>query len=72
MEKSILAAICKQVYRRFPELDGRQPRVKSQGDDQVLLIFSTTVTSANGHAIAKTVRVVASASGKILKMSESR
>jgi hypothetical protein len=37
-----------------------------------LLIFSTTVTSANGHAIAKTVRVVASDSGKILKMSESR
>lgn len=72
MDKSTLAAICKQVYRRFPEMDGRAPRVKAQGDDQVLLIFSTTVSSANGHSMAKTVRVVAGANGKILKMSESR
>ncbi len=72
MEKSQLAAICKQVYRRFPELDGRQPKVKAQGEDQVLLIFSAKVSSANGHAMEKTVRVVASASGKVLKMSESR
>jgi len=72
MEKTLVAAICKQVYRRFPQLDGRQPRVKAQGDDQVLLIFSTKVTSANGHAMEKTVRVVASTGGKIIKMSESR
>lgn len=72
MDKPTLAAICKQVYRRFPEMEGHSPRVKTQGEDQVLLIFSTTVTSANGHALAKTVRVVAGANGKIVKMSESR
>lgn len=72
MDQSLVAAICRQVYRRFPELDGRQPKVRSQGDDQVLLIFSGKVASANGHAMEKTVRVVASASGKIIKMSESR
>lgn len=72
MEKSLVSAICKQVYRRFPEMDGRQPRVKAQGEDQVLLIFSAKVASGSGHTIDKTVRVVASNGGKIIKMSESR
>lgn len=72
MEKSLVAAICKQVYRRFPELDGRQPRVKAQENDQVLLIFAIKAASMNGHVLEKTVRVVANANGKIIKMSESR
>ncbi len=72
MDKSLVTAICKQVYRRFPEMDGCQPRVKTQGEEQVLLIFSTKVASENGHSIEKTVRVVASSGGKIIKMSESR
>ncbi|WP_152031803.1 hypothetical protein [Longilinea arvoryzae] len=72
MEKSLVSAICKQVYRRFPEMEGRQPRVKAQGEEQVLLIFSAKVASESGHSIEKTVRVVANSGGKIIKMSESR
>lgn len=72
MERELVTSICRQVYRRFPDLEGRAPKVKSQGEGQVLLIFSTRVTSASGHAIDKTVRVVASNTGKIIKMSESR
>ncbi len=72
MERELVTAICRQVYRRFPEMEGRSPKVKMQGESQVLLIFSTKVTSASGRTLEKTVRVVASDSGKILKMSESR
>lgn len=72
MERELVTAICRQVYRRFPEMEGRSPKVKIQGESQVLLIFSTKVTSASGRTLEKTVRVVASDNGKILKMSESR
>lgn len=72
MDRELVTAICRQVYRRFPEMEGRSPKVKMQGESQVLLIFSTKVTSASGRTLEKTVRVVASDSGKILKMSESR
>lgn len=72
MDREFVTAICRQVYRRFPEMEGRAPKVKPQGESQVLLIFSAKVASASGHAIEKTVRVVASNTGKILKMSESR
>ena len=72
MERELITAICHQVYRRFPELEGRAPKVKPQGDSQVLLIFSAKATTASGRTIEKTVRVVASSSGKVLKMSESR
>lgn len=72
MEREWIPAICRQVYRRFPEMEGRAPKVKPQGESQVLLIFTTKATSASGRTIEKTVRVVASSSGKILKMSESR
>ena len=72
MERELITAICRQVYRRFPEMEGRAPKVKPQGESQVLLIFATKATSASGRTIEKTIRVVASSSGKILKMSESR
>lgn len=72
MDRELVTAICRQVYRRFPEMEGRSPKVKMQGESQVLLIFSTKVTSASGRTLEKTVRVVVSDSGKILKMSESR
>ncbi len=72
MEREMITSICRQVYRRFPEMEGRAPKVKPQGESQVLLIFSTKVTTASGRTIEKTVRVVAGSSGKILKISESR
>lgn len=72
MERELITSICRQVYRRFPEMEGRAPKVKPQGESQVLLIFSTKATTASGRSIEKTVRVIANGSGKILKMSESR
>ncbi len=67
-----LSSIYEQVYRRFPEIAGTQPRVQEQPDDRLLLIFNGTARTADGRSIPRTVRVVVSATGKILKMTTSR
>lgn len=72
MERQLLSSICDQIYRKFPEVSGKQPKVSTQSDDQTLLIFSGSAMAADGRKITRTVRVVASNSGKIIKVTTSR
>ena len=67
-----LASICEQVYRRFPEVAGIQPRIQDQAGDHLLLIFHATAKTADGRSIPRTVRIVVSPAGKIVKMTTSR
>lgn len=72
MDRQLLSSICDQIYRKFPEVSGKQPKVQSQPADQTLLIFSGSAAAADGRKIARTVRVVVDRSGKIVKVSTSR
>ncbi len=71
-KQQTLASICEQVYRRFPEVVGIQPRVQDQGGDKLLLIFHARAKTSDGLSIPRTVRVVVSPDGKIVKMTTSR
>lgn len=73
MDAQILDKVSEQVYRKFPEVAGSKPKVQSQGDtENVLITYHGTVTTADGKKMPRTVRVVASPSGKIIKMTTSR
>jgi hypothetical protein len=71
MEKDSVAAICKQIYRQFPEVNGVKPSVKPQGNGY-LLVFHGSAGMGGGKKIERTVRVVAEESGKISKVTTSR
>jgi hypothetical protein len=72
MEHETLEKICEKIYKRFPEVHNKKPSVKEQPNGQYLLIFRGKGTTPDGHTIPRTVRVVASNSGKIIKTSTSR
>lgn len=71
MERQVINAICQQVNRKFPETKGVQPKVTERPNDQFLLVFKSSVTTADGRSLPRTVRVVADADGKIIKMTTS-
>jgi hypothetical protein len=71
-KQQTLASICEQVYRRFPEVAGIQPRVQDQAGEKLLLIFHARAKTADGLSISRTVRVVVSPDGNIVKMTTSR
>jgi|WetSurMetagenome_2_1015567.scaffolds.fasta_scaffold1015795_2 hypothetical protein len=72
MDHKQLESICSQVYQRFPEVKGVQPKISTPGDSQTLLIFSGKATTADGKTITRNVRVVVGPTGKIVKMTTSR
>ncbi len=72
MDKSNLDSIYQQVYARYPEVNGKRPRPQVYGKDQYLLVFHSTASLPNGKKMEHTVRVVASAEGRIQKMSSSK
>ena len=72
MEEKALSQVCQSVYRKFPELKGVKPSVKSQESGNSQLVFKGSVKTEDGKNLARIVRVTASESGKIIKLSTSR
>ena len=75
LSKGQVDAICKQVYRRFPELKGTRPRVKSQGAGargRFLLLFKSRIRLDDGATMPVTVRAVADERGRVIKMASTR
>jgi hypothetical protein len=72
MNPQVLSSICKQVYRKFPEFSGTLPKVQTRPEGNLSLVFSGTAKAADGHLIPRSVRVVVTPEGKILKMTTSR
>lgn len=72
MDRNTLDKICSQVYRRFPTLANKKPKVTTQGQDRYLLVFSASEKAPDGKVIHQTIRVVTTADGRIIKSSMSR
>ncbi len=72
MDAKTISTVCKQVYQKFPEVNGSKPKVKEQAGESFLLIFEGTGTTASGASIKRTVRAVVNANGKITKLTTSR
>lgn len=79
MEQKIIQSISKEVYKRFPEVNGKKPKVRLQRQSgkgappgqTYLLTFSTKVNTSTNKSLPRLVRVVANAQGKILKITTS-
>jgi hypothetical protein len=71
MDARTLDAVCNQVYRRFPVVNGCHPSIQPQGANS-LLIFRGKAASENGKTINLVVRATVDETGKIIKMSSSR
>jgi hypothetical protein len=81
MNEKLIENICREVYRRFPDLQGKRPRVQPfslerntlpAASPKFVLTFQGRATTATNKTMPYLVRVVVSAQGKILKMSMSR
>jgi len=72
MDRSWLSQVCEQVYRRFPEVRGCQPKVQAYAQAQHLLVFQTKGAASDGRSIPHIVRVVVNKDGKIIKATSSR
>ena len=72
MNKQTLDKVCKAIYRQFPPLKNVRPKVSKQGEDNYLLVFSSSGETPDGKAIKQKIRVVATSNGQIIKTSMSR
>ncbi len=72
MDAKTLKQICEKVYKKFPEVNGKNPTKHGQPNDCTLLIFKGTGTAPNGEKIPRVIRVTVNEQGKILKMTTSR
>jgi hypothetical protein len=79
MNAKAITDIKQRIYRQFPEVSGGQPSVKAQASAKspgqvpsYLLTFKGSAQDAGGPNFSRTVRVVADANGRILKVTTSR
>jgi len=81
MNERVITNICREVYRRFPEMRGTRPKVQNYGSEKAraanpspkfLLVFQGKGETVSQKPLSYIVRVVVNEQGKILKMSMSR
>lgn len=77
MDSKILSQIIKQVYQKYPDMQGIIPKIQevpvNPGQEKrFTLTFHTNALSANQKRIPKYVRATVNEKGKILKLSASR
>jgi len=72
MDPQILQKVCRQIYARFPQVQGQKPKVKPQTEEIYLLVFESRATTADGKTLHHTVRATVTKTGKIIKTSTSR
>lgn len=72
MDRNTLNSVCEKVYRRFPIVANKKPKVTAQGNGRYLLIFSSSGKTPDGKTIQQSVRVVTTDDGRIIKSSMSR
>lgn len=72
MDKKSLDKVCRSIYRRFPPVKNKHPKVSEQGPGRYLLVFSGSGKTPDGKTIQQTIRVVATEDGRIIKTSMSR
>jgi hypothetical protein len=80
MDASAVQKVSQEIYRRFPDLQGKKPQVKANNGrglkpasalPSFILVFSTRTTIAGGRSLPLNVRVVADSQGEILKLAVS-
>lgn len=79
MDDKQLNSITSQVSRKFPEVANAKPQVKRPSGQNTksspatyLITYRGKSKTADGKSITRIVRVTATDSGKILKMTTSR
>jgi hypothetical protein len=85
MDPKTIETLIKNIHRRFPEVTGIKPKVRKQpipksgqthsnksGEQNYLLTFQTVVQGPGGQKIPRSIRVVATPQGKIVKISTSK
>lgn len=81
MDDKTFENVCKEVYRRFPEIRGVKPKIQpyrpssahsTAATTKTLFIFQGSGLTDNKKSLTYLVRVVVNADGSILRMSMSR
>ena len=72
MEQAIIEKISQTVYKQFPYLKDSTPVVTEQQECNFLLVYKGSASTADGHTLPVSVRVVTDPLGKILKITSSR
>ncbi len=80
MDKKYVQKISNEVYRKYPDLTGSKPKIvtknnpqaKSMHAEKTFQLTFKTVVESNGKKFPRSVRVVASLKGRILRISSSK
>jgi hypothetical protein len=80
-KEELLKTVNKEIYRRFPAVRDKKPKVKLQQPSNArsirkeptyLLTYHSKVKLSDNKSLPYWVRVVTNSNGKILKISTSR
>jgi hypothetical protein len=72
MDSKLVDLVCRQIYRQYKEFAGVRPSSSNLPNGASILVFHTSIKTANGKSLDRDLRVTVDAKGRIVKTSTSR
>ena len=72
LENDRLEEINQEIYKKFPYMDGSQPKQKDLPGGVTQLSYCASTETANGMILPITVKVKMSKDGKLMSISTSK
>lgn len=81
MNQDIIKTINQVVYRRFPEVKGKKPKIQllklsgtrsAENEKKYLLVYGSQANLSDHQILSRLVRVVATEDGRIVKITTSK
>lgn len=72
MGKEFVERVNREIYQKFPNLDGKSPKIIRQPDEKFLLIYNASAELPGGKTMTQVIRVVCDINGEISKITSSR
>lgn len=72
MDPRIISLVKTNISKEHPEFSGCQPKISQISENKFSWIITTTITTAGGYKMQRTLRLTTDSNGRILKKTTSR
>ena len=72
MSNELIEKVNREIYKKFPNMAGINPKITQQPGNKILLIYKSSGELPGGKTLSQAIRVVVDSNGEVCKITSSR
>jgi len=72
MSNELTQKVNQEIYKKFPNMAGVNPKITWQPGDKILFIYKSSGELPGGKTLSQVIRVVVNSNGEVCQITSSR